>query len=392
MSNDNNPFSQSVNDSANGQSLINSQTLIDSSRPTLDHLTTNFNKNVNNTPSANYPAMPDPLTLAQQASVSTTGAGDGNLTGFDLTSPSSAVPNQINNPNLVAMTTADQTANLTSNNPVVTPANPFQAIPSKKKPKKIKKLGSLLKKNKKEDSPATPTTPLFSANNSEFSNGSDPSAININQTLTDGNDNNLTPANPSLDGLTNTDSNPISDSLAKAAEAVDNTASQVSKPVNQPQQLTVSVLTIVFGLLFISTAIFTLFTCLDKNKIENKLRDATAELQSYKDKDTNKANYSNKASAQFDSLQNKIKDLTKSNEDKQKTLDENKKTIEDINKKNNDLSKQLKDSQDKLASDKQVSTSMKSLVTALCAAQSNGLASSTVCTDQAANQQPAENH
>lgn len=328
------------------------------------------------------------------------------------TAPAEAPAKQPSNPEPMAATNIaglssletsdDSNSNPLDSTPIPTPAS--STIPqntlfgSTDKPAKKKGFFGLSRKSKTAEQ-TQPTTPLFSASNQEFSDNSDiapANPIDINSAL------GADPANPADSSITNDSvpvteqldtlttpstepetTNPIADSLSTAANLADQNKSPVEIGSSQPKQITISMLTIIFGLLFVVSTSLAIWLMISKNSVNSQLNDATAELQSIKDKNNSKANKANKTTTQFDSLQNKIKELTKSNETKQKVLDENKKSIDDLTKRNTDLNNQLKSAQDKLASDKQVSDSMKSLVITLCDSNDNIKKSST-CVDAAA--------
>ena len=182
---------------------------------------------------------------------------------------------------------------------------------------------------------------------------------------------------------------PISASLAAAAEAADSKSGGIElTPTNQPKknkgsktgqpkQLTISVLTIVFFVLFLGATATAVYFGIQNNKNSNELSDAQAKLQQLTDENNSSTTSSNKSSTQFDALQDKIADLTTQNEEKQKTIDENKTTIDNLNKQVNDLNTKLTDTQNKLTSDTQVSEKMQSLITTMCA--NSGFATSSVC-------------
>ena len=172
---------------------------------------------------------------------------------------------------------------------------------------------------------------------------------------------------------------PISASLAAAAEAADSKSGGIElTPTNQPKknkgsktgqpkQLTISVLTIVFFVLFLGATATAVYFGIQNNKNSNELSDAQAKLQQLTDENNSSTTSSNKSSTQFDALQDKIADLTTQNEEKQKTIDENKTTIDNLNKQVSDLNTKLTDAQNKLTSDTQVSDKMQSLITTMCA-------------------------
>lgn len=181
------------------------------------------------------------------------------------------------------------------------------------------------------------------------------------------------------DSDSDTATSPISASLAAAAEAADSKSGGIElTPTNQPKknkgsktgqpkQLTISVLTIVFFVLFLGATAAAVYFGIQNNKNSNELSDAQAKLQQLTDENNSSTTSSNKSSTQFDALQDKIADLTTQNEEKQKTIDENKTTIDNLNKQVSDLNTKLTDAQNKLTSDTQVSDKMQSLITTMCA-------------------------
>ena len=176
-----------------------------------------------------------------------------------------------------------------------------------------------------------------------------------------------------------TTASPISASLAAAAEAADGKSGGIeltptnqpkknkSGKTSQPKQMTVSVLTIVFFVLFLGATATAVYFGIQNNKNSNELSDAQAKLQQLTDENNSSTTSSNKSSTQFDALQDKIAELTTQNEEKQKTIDENKTTIDNLNKQVSDLNTKLTDTQNKLTSDTQVSDKMQSLITTMCA-------------------------
>lgn len=186
-------------------------------------------------------------------------------------------------------------------------------------------------------------------------------------------------------------SSPIGASLAAAAAAADGKTGGVeitpAKDVGktkaakngQPKQLTVSVLTIIFFVLFIGAGAAAVYFGIQNNKNVNALGDAQAELQQLKDQNADSSNSANKESTQFDALQDRIKELTEQNDAKQKTIDENKTTIDNLNKQVSDLNQQVTAANNKLTSDTSVSDKMQSLITTMCA--SPDFAASSVCID-----------
>lgn len=165
-----------------------------------------------------------------------------------------------------------------------------------------------------------------------------------------------------------------SESLGQSTNLADQPSKRSSskkasnKAGSQPKQLTVSVLTIVFGVLFLASSALAATFFVQKNGINSQLEDAQAKLSKLQDQSNSSTNSTNKASTQFDSLQTKIEELTKTNQENSQTIENNKKTIDDLNKRNSDLTNQLTAAQNKLTADTSVSDNMKSLVTTMCAA------------------------
>lgn len=197
---------------------------------------------------------------------------------------------------------------------------------------------------------------------------------------------------PKGDGASDNDSmSPIGASLAAAAAAADSQTGDVSitptkdagkvkaAKAGQPKQLTVSVLTIIFFILFAGATATAIYFGIQNNKNVNALGDAQAELQQLKDQNADSSNSANKESTQFDALQDRIKELTEQNDAKQKTIDENKTTIDNLNKQVSDLNQQVTAANNKLTSDTSVSDKMQSLITTMCA--SPDFAASSVCID-----------
>ena len=198
-------------------------------------------------------------------------------------------------------------------------------------------------------------------------------------------------------GHDSTTTSPIGASLATAAATADSKPSGVNMAATkagktksgQPKQLTISVLTIIFFILFLGATAAAVCFAIQNNKNSNSLSDAQAELQQLKDQAADSSNSSNVASTQLDSLQSRIADLTKQNEEKQATIDQNNKTIQDLNNKNNDLSSQLKQTQDKLNSDTQVSQDLQSLVVTMCTQEPYKSTSSACISANGGNATPA---
>ncbi|MDO4271449.1 MAG: hypothetical protein Q4C83_00480 [Candidatus Saccharibacteria bacterium] len=222
---------------------------------------------------------------------------------------------------------------------------------------KPKKKGGLLGGRKKKA--AEPANPLFDDANAVKPTSFDP----------------LDPAMPATEPTKSDSLSPIDASLAAAATAADsktegveinNKPAKKAKNNGQPKQLTVSVLTIIFGILFLASAGAAVYFYMGKSDVETKLADTEASLQSLQDETNTSTNSSNKANTQFDSLQQKIQELTKTNQESQKKIEENNQTITNLNKEKTDLQTKLDAANNKLTSDTQVSENMKSLITTLC--------------------------
>ena len=184
---------------------------------------------------------------------------------------------------------------------------------------------------------------------------------------------------------------PISNSLAAAAAVADSkpagttvtTTDAKHKKANkngQPKQLTISVLTIIFFLLFVVATCLAVYFYMQNNKNSDELSKTKASLQQLQDETNNSSNSSNKATTQFDALQDRIAELTTQNDEKQKTIDENNKTIDDLKNKNTELTNQVTEAQKKLTSDTQVSDKMQSLIVTLCTTEPY-TSNSSVCVE-----------
>mgnify|MGYP002516265513 CR=1 FL=1 len=145
-----------------------------------------------------------------------------------------------------------------------------------------------------------------------------------------------------------------------------NKKAPVQKANGSEKQVTISLLTIVFGVLFIISTIAAVYFYMQNNKSQNDLADAKAKVSQLSDTASNDSAESDKATTNYDALQNRIQDLSKQVTDKDKTISDKQKTIDDQNGKITTLNKQVTDLQNKINSDKTVSDNMKSLVTTLC--------------------------
>ena len=313
---------------------------------------------------------------------------------------------------LSGATNASSLTDTTSTNPkpvvptsgVVAP-EPTLASEEKSKKKKSKK-GSLFSRKKKEkvssDKPADPasnTSAVFGAD--LMASHASPLGFNPLDPVTpegtpgvsvddSSSSSSTTPTSASSDS-----SSPIGDALSAAAAmadsqtgdvTIDKTPAKKKSASGQPKQLTISLLTIVFCVLFIISTVCAVYFAIQNGKSANQLSDTKAELQELRDKDNASSTTNSKTSDQFDALQNKIAGLTKQATDNKKTMDENKKTIEDLTKKNTDLTTQLNAANAKLASDKSVSDNMKSLVVTMCGEEPYK-SKSSVCIAQNQGQQ-----
>ena len=274
---------------------------------------------------------------------------------------------------------------------------PTPASEEKSKKKKSKK-GSLFSRKKKEKAdsdkltdPASNTSAVFGAD--LMASHASPLGFNPLDPVTpegtpgvsvdSSSSSSTTPTSASSDS-----SSPIGDALSAAAAMADSQTGDVTinktptkkkSASGQPKQLTISLLTIVFCVLFIISTVCAVYFAIQNGKSTNQLSDTKAELQELRDKDNASSTTNSKTSDQFDALQNKIAGLTKQATDNKKTMDENKKTIEDLTKKNTDLTTQLNAANAKLASDKSVSDNMKSLVITMCAGGSKEVKESSPC-------------
>lgn len=314
---------------------------------------------------------------------------------------------------LSGATNADSLADtaLTDPKPVVPASSvvapePTPASEEKSKKKKSKK-GSLFSRKKKEkagsDKPADPasnTSTVFGAD--LMASHASPLGFNPLDPVTpegtpgvsvddSSSSSSTTPTSASSDS-----SSPIGDALSAAAAmadsqtgdvTIDKTPAKKKSASGQPKQLTISLLTIVFCVLFIISTVCAVYFAIQNGKSTNQLSDTKAELQELRDKDNASSTTNSKTSDQFDALQNKIAGLTKQATDNKKTMDENKKTIEDLTKKNTDLTTQLNAANAKLASDKSVSDNMKSLVTTLCTKEDYKSSSACISQNQPQGQQ-----
>ena len=172
----------------------------------------------------------------------------------------------------------------------------------------------------------------------------------------------------------------------QAAQVADNQKKPPKLATPKQKQVTISLLTIIFFLLFLASTGVAVWFGYDNNKKSTALADAQAKLAQSKDYLSDKTNTSTKTSTQFDALQAKIADLTKKNDEAKQQLDEKQKNIDDQNKKIADLTKQNGDFQNKINSDKAISDNMHSLVVTLCA--KDDMRGSAPCVQLNSQQQP----
>ncbi len=281
--------------------------------------------------------------------------------------------------------------------PGVVASEPTPASEEKSKKKRSKK-GSLFSRKKKEKAgsdkltdPASNTSAVFGAD--LMASHASPLGFNPLDPVTPEGTPGVSVDSSSSSSTTPTSagsdsSSPIGDALSAAAAmadsqtgdvTIDKTPAKKKSASGQPKQLTISLLTIVFCVLFIISTVCAVYFAIQNGKSTNQLSDTKAELQELRDKDNASSTTNSKTSDQFDALQNKIAGLTKQATDNKKTMDENKKTIEDLTKKNTDLTTQLNAANAKLASDKSVSDNMKSLVITMCAGGSKEVKESSPC-------------
>ena len=175
----------------------------------------------------------------------------------------------------------------------------------------------------------------------------------------------------------------------QAAQVADNQKKPPKLATPKQKQVTISLLTIIFFLLFLASTGVAVWFGYDNNKKSTALADAQAKLAQSKDYLSDKTNTNTKTSTQFDALQAKIADLTKQNGEAKQQLDEKQKNIDDQNKKIADLTKQNGDFQNKINSDKAISDNMHSLVVTLCA--KDDMRGSAPCV-QLNSQQPQPGH
>ena len=176
----------------------------------------------------------------------------------------------------------------------------------------------------------------------------------------------------SLASDTDLASNPILDQDNQTAQLTndkkDNKKDKKKKKAksDQPKQLTISVLTIVFFILFVAAAAGAGYLYTQLNKTNSELGDTKAELQKLKDEGMVVTDSSNKTNTQIGSLQDRIKELDQANKDKENVINENKTTIDNLNKQVNDLNTRLTETQNKLNADTQVKDQVDELTNTLC--------------------------
>ena len=194
---------------------------------------------------------------------------------------------------------------------------------------------------------------------------------------------------PPEDDTTPADDDQSANLFDQAAQAADNQKKPPKLTPPRQKQVTISLLTIIFFLLFLVSTGVAVWFGYDNNKKSTALADARAKLAQSKDYLSDKTNTSTKTSTQFDALQAKIADLTKKNDEAKQQLDEKQKNIDDQNKKIADLTKQNGDFQNKINSDKTISDNMHSLAVTLCASNPS-IAGSAPCVQLNSQQQPPQ--
>ena len=158
-----------------------------------------------------------------------------------------------------------------------------------------------------------------------------------------------------------------------------------AKEKGQTKQLTISLMTIIFFILFVAATAAAVYFYIQNNKNKANYDDISAKYESLKSTNDNSATSSTKSKTQYDALQTKIKDLTKDNKELTKTVNDNKKTINDLNTKNATLTKQAADANKKLTADKTVSDQMEQLVTTMCTSKEFSKSSACVNSSSSSN-------
>lgn len=163
--------------------------------------------------------------------------------------------------------------------------------------------------------------------------------------------------------------NPTSHMLNQLSNQADNS----NEPIDiapKGKQLTISLLTIVFCVLFVISTALAIFFFIKNNQNASELADTKAKLEEISDKNGDSSTSTRKTSSQFDALQDKIADLTKKGEEKQKLLDENKKSIDALTKDKTDLTAKLNEAQKKISADSNLNKNVNSMITTLCTNES----------------------
>ncbi len=176
------------------------------------------------------------------------------------------------------------------------------------------------------------------------------------------------------------------DPFAKAAAIADSQTTAPQLAPAKPKQITISLLTIIFCILFLISTGIAVWFGIDNGKKSSQLADAKAKLSQYGDIKDDKDNATNKTTTQFDALQAKIAELTKQGDDYKSQLDTKQKNIDEQNHKIADLTKQNTDFQTKINTDQNLSKDISSIIKALCAHDNETMGSTGLCQ----NQQPAQ--
>lgn len=162
-----------------------------------------------------------------------------------------------------------------------------------------------------------------------------------------------------------------------------------AKEKGQTKQLTISLMTIIFFILFVAATAAAVYFYIQNNKNKANYDDISAKYESLKSTNDNSATSSAKSKTQYDALQTKIKDLTKDKKELTKTVNDNKKTINDLNTKNATLTKQAADANKKLTADKTVSDQIKQLVITMCT--SKEFSKSSACVNSSSSSSDSGN-
>ncbi|MCL2037911.1 hypothetical protein FWG95_02825 [Candidatus Saccharibacteria bacterium] len=205
-------------------------------------------------------------------------------------------------------------------------------------------------------------------------------STDTNDTNTAADSNSPTFGSDPLDGISISPdaipSEPTSDPLSQIAALTDDdqpalpTDAKLPKDQKQPKQFTISILTIIFFVLTLAGAAGTGYFWWQNSENADARADAEAKVAQLTDQTVDTSTSENKATGQFDALQDRVADLTKQSEDKQKKLDENKKTIDDLNKKVTDLNKAKEDAEKKAADTSALVTRVDKMIQLLESGQS----------------------